>query len=140
MGRGLTEAEAREEARARFGDERAYRRRLEQIDEGKVRMRKRSELLDTVVRTLGLSLRGVRRSPGFTASVVVILALGIGANAVMFGVVDRLGNRGERDGCGLSVRKSSSSGPVKTPGQSGLSRGGFSCSSCLSPWRYLRSR
>ena len=53
-------------------------------------MRERSALLDTVVRTLLLALRRVRRAPGFIASVVVILTLGIGVNAVMFGVVDRL--------------------------------------------------
>ncbi len=90
VSRGLTEAEATHEAQSRFGDERAYRRALQQIDRGTVRVRERAEFLNVVARTLGLSLRRIRRAPGFTASVVTILALGIGANAVMFGVVDRL--------------------------------------------------
>ncbi len=90
MDRGLTEAEAKERARARFGDERAYREELEGIDDGRERMKERSQILHTITRTLGLALRRARRAPGFTASVVVILALGIGANVVMFGVVDRL--------------------------------------------------
>ena len=90
MSRGLTTTQAREKVTARFGDERAYRHTLERIDDGRVRMGERSELMDSIARTLVFAFRGVRRAPGFTASVVVILALGIGANAVMFGVVDRL--------------------------------------------------
>jgi predicted permease len=36
------------------------------------------------------ALRGLRRAPGFTATVIITLGLGIGANAAMFNVVDRL--------------------------------------------------
>lgn len=87
---GLDEEAARERARIRFGDERAYKEALRTIDGGRARMRERVELLDEVARTASFAWRSVRRSPGFTISVVSILALGIGANAVMFGVVDRL--------------------------------------------------
>ncbi len=39
---------------------------------------------------LRYSLRTLIRNPGFTVSIVVMLAIGIGANAAIFGVIDRL--------------------------------------------------
>src|SRR3970282_1419210 len=36
------------------------------------------------------AVRGLRLRPGFSAMVVVTLALGIGANVTMFGILDRL--------------------------------------------------
>ncbi|AHG93315.1 permease (plasmid) [Gemmatirosa kalamazoonensis] len=36
------------------------------------------------------ALRGLRRSPGFTAAVVLTLGLGLGGNAALFGAIDRL--------------------------------------------------
>src|SRR5688500_16022070 len=46
--------------------------------------------LDQFQQDLRYTLRGLRRSPGFTATVIITLGLGIGANAAMFNVVDRL--------------------------------------------------
>ena len=88
--KGMDREEAEGEARRRFGDEDAYRRKIEKIDRRRMRMRRQRAVVETFVEHLAFSLRRIRRSPGFSAAVVVILALGIGANAVMFGVVDRL--------------------------------------------------
>ena len=46
--------------------------------------------LETLAQDLKYAIRGLRSRPGFTAAVVATLALGIGANAAMFGIVDRL--------------------------------------------------
>ena len=46
--------------------------------------------LDGVSHDVRLALRMVRRSPGFTATIALTLALGIGANAAIFGVINSL--------------------------------------------------
>src|SRR5687768_9386520 len=47
-------------------------------------------LIDHLREDVRHAFRGIRRSPGFAAAVVITLGLGIGANVAMFGVVDRL--------------------------------------------------
>ncbi|HJQ22175.1 MAG TPA: ADOP family duplicated permease [Gemmatimonadaceae bacterium] len=46
--------------------------------------------LDRVAQDLRYAWRAIRNRPGFSAAIVLTLGLGIGANAAMFGIVDRL--------------------------------------------------
>jgi predicted permease len=49
-----------------------------------------TQLLESAMQDLRYSIRTLRAKPGFTLGVVLTLGLGIGANAAMFGIVDRL--------------------------------------------------
>jgi predicted permease len=87
---GWRPEEAREEAKRRFGSVERTRLDLRDID-GEIRRRRR--VLESAYNVLGecrVAWRSLRRSPGYTLVVVGTLGLAIGANATMFGLVDRL--------------------------------------------------
>ena len=45
-------------------------------------------VFETMWRNLRFALRGLRRTPGLTATVVLTLAFGIGANSAVFSAID----------------------------------------------------
>jgi predicted permease len=91
VARGLTSDEARAEARRRFGaswDDAVSRiHEAGHLREERLAMRERFE---AAVHDMSYATRTLARQPAFAALVVLTFALGIGANATMFGVIDRL--------------------------------------------------
>jgi putative ABC transport system permease protein len=87
---GLSPRAAEALARKRFGNVGTIRAELARIDRGHRAKERRVSRFEDLVQDLGYALRGFRRQPGFAAAVMLTLGLGIGANAIMFGLVDRL--------------------------------------------------
>ena len=80
--RGSSPSEARDAARRAMGNE-----MLQRENARGVWLWPR---LEAVVQDARAALRGLRRSPAFTAGVILTFALGVGANAAMFSLLDRL--------------------------------------------------
>jgi len=94
VAKGMAPEAARRAARIELGG-------VEQVKE-QVRAARTGAWLEAFVQDLRFGLRILRKSPGFTMVVVLILALGIGANTAVFSIIN-----------GLMLR----SLPVRDPGQ-----------------------
>ena len=79
---GMTAVEARRQALLKFGN----------VDVVKELYRDQRGLpvLETLARDVRHAVRRLRRTPAFTAAVLLTLALGIGANTAIFGVLDSI--------------------------------------------------
>jgi len=79
---GMARAEAERRARIEFGGRGKYKEEIHQALVGNT--------IETAMQDLRFSLRQLRKSPAFTIAAVATLTLAIGANAVVFGLMDSL--------------------------------------------------
>jgi predicted permease len=89
-GRGLSVADAEAEAKQRFGPIGTHRERLVGLELARQSRNRRRSAMGVLTTSLRSVVRGGQRSPGFTFGIVAILTLGLGVNAITFGLVDRL--------------------------------------------------
>ena len=77
---GMNAVEAQHDARRRFGNATLVKERAHEVNI--------VVTIETIGRDLRYALRGLRKSPGFTVTATIMLALGIGASVAMFAFVD----------------------------------------------------
>ena len=116
---GMPEAEARREARRRFGNRGVMKERTRDIDV--------LAWLDTLFADLRQAARALRANPGFALVAVLSLGLGIGANTAIFSLINAV------------MLKSL---PVQSPGNAAQGDDGQGAATCspIRLWEQVRDR
>jgi putative ABC transport system permease protein len=87
---GMSRADAHAQAVAEFGDVNDVRANLREIDRRVARKRNRAERFDGIRQDVVYAARSLRRTPAVSLTIIATLALGLGANAAMFSLLDAI--------------------------------------------------
>src|SRR5262249_4014087 len=87
---GLSPADARRKALERYGDVEKFLGECGASDRRRIRRTKRTYVFDALKQDASYALRSLIHRPAFTLTAIVVLALGVGANAAVFSVVDHI--------------------------------------------------
>lgn len=87
---GISPDDARRRALARFGDVERFVAECRASDARRLGRRRRARLIDIVRQDIRYAVRGLVRRPAFTVTTIVVLAIGVGANAAVFSIIDHL--------------------------------------------------
>lgn len=82
MESGMSRAQAEQAARREFGNVTVIEERSRQVWQWPT--------LESILSDIRLALRRLRKSPGFAATVILTLAIGIGANTAVFSVINSI--------------------------------------------------
>lgn len=90
IAQGLAPVDALRVAREEFGSVSDSRHELVTVDKRRRANARRADWREALAQDTRLALRRMRATPGLTLAIVMTLALGIGTNAAMFQIADRL--------------------------------------------------
>jgi predicted permease len=90
IARGVAPDEARRRALEQFGDPARTVEQCSQLAADRMRRARWGRFVDSARQEARYALRGFGQHPAFTAAVVATLALGVGANAAVLSIVDRI--------------------------------------------------
>ena len=85
---GFPEQEARAEALRRFGDESRIKAEMRAESTKRIQRKRRAITMDSIVRDLRYAIRQITRHPGFSALLVLTIALAIGGNVAIFSALE----------------------------------------------------
>lgn len=85
---GMDEDDARADVLRRFGNVRSLEEACRIVGAQRVARERRRGTVEAVTRDLALAARTLKRNPGFTLTVIVTLAVGIGATTAVFSVLE----------------------------------------------------